>query len=239
MPVDYSKFDKIVDSDEEREVKKVTKKAESTKKKPKPKKETPPPDDDDDDDDEGPITWYKHRETKLPPCTNGPVKTTTVSDGTTTVGSAWNAAGTWEERDVMPWVCSKMKEYESLRRDFELGAIVATSVEVEGDASVGVIRGKTRHICDLNVSLKFEARLQDVVVDGKLKLGDFSQDDDIEAIDLYIHLDPTHLAPKIRPHLGGVGTLKCKTPDIDTPRTFSHDLLHKLKHDFLPAFMVL
>ena len=59
--------------------------------------------------------------------------------------------------------------------------------KVEGDASVGVIRGRTRHIFDLELEVRWEARLggDETKYKGKLKFADVTHDlggDDADAI---------------------------------------------------------
>mmetsp|Transcript_21980 Transcript_21980/g.65900 ORF Transcript_21980/g.65900 Transcript_21980/m.65900 type:complete len:156 (+) Transcript_21980:1380-1847(+) len=116
--------------------------------------------DDDDDDDDGPITWYKHRETKLPDSNvvhqklASPEVVRAPSDAS--AGSAWNAAGTWEEKDVLPRVKTRVAEVLKAvaPRDFGAGLVSFDRVkEVTGDASVGVIRGRKRQFVDLQIEV--------------------------------------------------------------------------------------
>ena len=83
---------------------KTKKDAPSKPKEPRKKKEPKKVESSSDDDDDGkPITWYKHRETKLPDSNVVHTKLETSPaklEKSTSEGSAWNTAGTWEEKNV-------------------------------------------------------------------------------------------------------------------------------------------
>ena len=342
MPVDYSKFDSIEDSDEEREKEtKVTKTAEKkaeapkdlvcancgraaeklskcsvckkvgycsvrcqhsdwqfhkrTCKKPpaakgdakrddapsKPKPARPPrkaavAESSDDDDDDAPITWYKHRETKLPPSAAGPSKVEPAAaprpvaaaepERRASQGSVWNTAGTWEEKDVLGWartwleaslpglsrdlprpakpaVRSKLSNSSPPTGDFGTGVLRVTAVaKVEGDASVGVIRGRTRHIFDLELEVRWEARLggDETKYKGKLKFADVTHDlggDDADAIPCQcLFTDEKKAgagAARIKQHALGP---KAAVDPARLGATLADDVVAELKAKFLPAF---
>ena len=77
-------------------------------------------------------------------------------------GSAWNAAGTYEERDVSPWATAEVTaRLGSIRlplgADLEGAEIRARSVtEVEGHASVVTSRGKVRRPFEFKLDLAWE-----------------------------------------------------------------------------------
>lgn len=303
--MDYSKFDGIVDSDDEKETsaktKKVTKtaggkcgnchkagvklkacvckkvsycstecqkrdwqyhrrtcssksgsSASATSAKPKPRPRPKTVDEtaqqkkreEEDDDEDEPLTWYKHRETKLPPSASGPVKQVAAEASrpkAPSAGSAWNAAGTWEERDVLPWAKEKVTEVlVGLSRDFGQGAIVATEVKgVKGDASIGVVRGTVRRLCDVSLIVDFEARAGEHRLTGKVVISDLTHDLN-EALEMKADLadsNPAPIAKLVRAHLGPpAATLPAKD---DPPKTFIEDLAVALRRSFIPAFMAL
>merc|ERR1712039_659740 len=94
------------------------------------------------------LTWYRHHDWKP---TNEPKKefapTQITGDGASTaaaevskpvVGSAWNAAGTWEDKDVTAFAKKTLKEklVELPSVDVAGGTLSSTEVDaVEGEAS--------------------------------------------------------------------------------------------------------
>jgi tetratricopeptide (TPR) repeat protein len=91
--------------------------------------------------------------------------------------SAWNHAGTWEEKDTTEWchesLTKRLKETKA-----EAGSLVAVVAEVEdmtGDASVAIVGGKKRYIFDFHCKLKYEVTdpdTDDVIAKGSLGLPD-------------------------------------------------------------------
>ena len=160
-------------------------KKEPSKPKP-PKKTTACKVESSDDDDDEPLTWYKHRETKLPDSNVQHVKLpSTPSEENLnrkdSAGSAWNAAGTWEERDVLPKVRERIESVVKRvsDRDFGSGVISVDRVKsVTGDASVGVIRGKARQFLDVKIEVAFRVRVggDEQAYKGTLILKDYSAD---------------------------------------------------------------
>ena len=305
MPVDYSKFDAIEDSDEEKtkaDDTKITKAANTPIKhvkcnscgdteavlkacqrckkvaycgarcqrddwrfhkrvccppkdskpkeaKPKPPRKTPPKPsviESSEDDDNEPITWYKHRETKLPDSNVQHVKLpSTPSEENLSrkdsAGSVWNTAGTWEERDVL----SKVKErVESVvrgvpQRDFGSGVVQVDRVKgVTGDASVGVIRGKARQFLDVKIEVAFRVKIggdDRAGYKGTLTLKDYSADAASETVDVEVKFTdvnrvPAHLRDAVRGALGRTGAV-----EAGAAGTFSSDVVAALAAHLLPA----
>lgn len=141
------------------------------------------------DNDEN-FTWYKHREwkpTAEPKKDFTPTQISAEADVVKTAepaaGSAWNAAGTWEEKDVTAFALKGLKEKLSGWQSVDAagGAISAEDVEaVEGEASKPVIRGKMRHMFDLNFKLKFCFKWMDGSgqrqAKGTIEISDFTND---------------------------------------------------------------
>jgi Activator of Hsp90 ATPase, N-terminal/Tetratricopeptide repeat len=114
--------------------------------------------------------------------------------------SAWNLAGTWEEKDTTPWCTEQLRKrleeasYRSLAtNESGLDVIITTLDKLEGHASVAMAAGKKRYIFEYEATIKYEiqSRKQDdagdakptVVATGTAELPDISSihiDDDLE-----------------------------------------------------------
>ncbi len=91
--------------------------------------------------------------------------------------SAWNHAGTWEEKDTTEW-CRERLQYRLKETKTETGPAVAVITKVEdvtGEASVAITSGKKRYIFDLHATVEYEIRDPDddeVIATGSLRLPD-------------------------------------------------------------------
>jgi tetratricopeptide (TPR) repeat protein len=100
----------------------------------------------------------------------------TNSDGRGSA-SAWNQAGTWEEKDTTEW-CSSRLQTRLTEIKAEGGPFVALVATVEGfagDASVAIVGGKKRYIFDFHCNLVFDIRdpgTDEVLASGTLRLPD-------------------------------------------------------------------
>ena len=165
------------------------------------------------------------------------------------MGSAWNSSGTWEEKDTLPWCKAWLEEHllEVPARDFGTGVVKVVGVaKVSGDASVGVIRGRTRHIFDLEVEVKWEARLggDETKYKGKLSLSEVTHDlgnDDADPV-------PAKLSFTDEKKAGASGAANIKKHCLGSRgavdpnklgETLADDLVAALKAKFLPAFAAL
>eukprot|EP01061_Rhynchopus_euleeides_P006191 TRINITY_DN15260_c0_g1_i2.p1 TRINITY_DN15260_c0_g1~~TRINITY_DN15260_c0_g1_i2.p1 ORF type:complete len:191 (+),score=60.45 TRINITY_DN15260_c0_g1_i2:101-673(+) len=108
------------------------------------------------------LKFYKHREWK--PGTDAapapvPVKVMDAPAPTTaspTGESAWNAAGTWEERGQKAWATEHLKKLLvglSYQHD-GYGEVKVTELEVTGDASITFTRGKKKWPYDFKLEFK-------------------------------------------------------------------------------------
>ena len=157
---------------------------------PRPRKTAASPKAEADVEDNEDITWYRHREWKP---TSEPKKEfaptqieaeTAASVPVPTVGSVWNAAGTFEDKDVTSMAQAMLREM--LRDDLPsvdvAGGILGIEEvkSVEGDASKPVIRGTRRHLFDLSFNMSFAFRWMDTggqrKVDGSIAVNDFTND---------------------------------------------------------------
>jgi tetratricopeptide (TPR) repeat protein len=89
---------------------------------------------------------------------NTGVAVTATGDSNDKATSAWNTAGTWEERDVTAWAVTSLQEqltastYQLPPSSPAPGATVAvTSAVVTGHASVATVRGKKRFLYEFSV----------------------------------------------------------------------------------------
>ncbi|KAF4140772.1 Activator of Hsp90 ATPase [Phytophthora infestans] len=105
-------------------------------------------------------------------------------------GSAWNQGNTFEEKDMTTWAKSKLEKIVSgVVAPLGTGEGVVTSLEVsdlEGDASIAVVRGAKRYIFDFSFALACKLKQGDTSVAGELKFLDLSSDCggdyDVEAV---------------------------------------------------------
>lgn len=89
------------------------------------------------------------------------------------IGSAWNAAGTYEERDVSEWAVGELKR--RLLADVGTDACSVHAVsEVEGSASIVSARGKTKRPFDLKFDLEWAAKGSGTKARGVLSYVDVS-----------------------------------------------------------------
>jgi len=104
-----------------------------------------------------------------------PAPTEAPKEGT----SAWNKAGTWEERDVTAWALESLKA-KLLETTYTLpesspapGAVVTTTkARVDGHASVATVRGKKRYIYELSVTVDWKFEHEEVDANGSLVFPD-------------------------------------------------------------------
>lgn len=95
--------------------------------------------------------------------------------------SAWNQAGTWEEKNTSDW-CTGHLRSKLLSANAELAdgahvAVVKTVKSLTGEASVAVVSGKKRYIFDYHASLEYEIRdesVDKVIASGTFMLPDIN-----------------------------------------------------------------
>lgn len=109
----------------------------------------------------------------------------TASSSKPVGASAWNAAGTWEEKSHMEWAKGEMER--------RLVGLSATTMELKvvsikgctGDANVVITRGRPRHGFDLELKLGWTAVSGDTTIEGSLEFAEVSRDtvvdDELEA----------------------------------------------------------
>lgn len=138
------------------------------------------------------LNWYRHREWKpteepkrefSPTLLAGKDAEAASMTKKPSAGSAWNAAGTWEDKDVTSMARQTLQVKLEGLPDIEAasGTISVTEVsDIEGDASKPVIRGKMRHIFDLSFKLKFTFKWMSSGgqqnLEGHIHVHDFTND---------------------------------------------------------------
>lgn len=90
--------------------------------------------------------------------------------------SSWNSAGTWEERNLSKWACSRLAE---VLREADLrapsydggeAAVTASSWSVSGDASMVYVRGKKRYGYELKVKATYKGTHCGEEASGKIDI---------------------------------------------------------------------
>ncbi|KAL4150818.1 hypothetical protein PRNP1_010215 [Phytophthora ramorum] len=105
-------------------------------------------------------------------------------------GSAWNQGNTFEEKDMTSWAKAKLETIVSgVSAPLGTGEGIVASLEVsnlEGDASIAVVRGAKRYIFDFTFKLACTLTQGDSSVAGEIKFLDLSSDCggdyDVEAV---------------------------------------------------------
>ena len=116
-----------------------------------------------------------------------PEKTATDSTPPKSGGSVWNQAGTFEERDTTAWCKDALKrlllqasvgEEDAAAKAAGAEVSVTAVKDLEGDASMCVIRGSKRYIFDFSFTLEWEAVFSQLgkKVKGKLQYTDVDND---------------------------------------------------------------
>ena len=112
--------------------------------------------------------------------TSGPARLSpSAESGKAQSGSAWNKAGTWEEKNTTDWCSSQLKARleESASAEGGCVSVVTEIPEFSGDASVAVAGGKKRYIFDFHCKLNFNIRHSDsdeVIASGSFQLPDIN-----------------------------------------------------------------
>jgi tetratricopeptide (TPR) repeat protein len=91
--------------------------------------------------------------------------------------SAWNQAGTWEEKDATSWCSSHLRSKlgSTTLQEGSYMAAVKSVKQLTGDASVAITGGKKRYIFDFHCKLDFEifnVDDEEVLCSGSLSLPD-------------------------------------------------------------------
>jgi hypothetical protein len=124
---------------------------------------------------DGRITSYFTREVADAAPAMGPQKLSTSTTAVTTTAtlatsvakgpSAWNRAGTWEEKDCTNWCLDRLRSGLEM---LQTGACrIAKVDEITGDASIVWASGQQRHVFDLHASLHYSWKDSEAAPDAK------------------------------------------------------------------------
>jgi len=106
-------------------------------------------------------------------------------------GSAWNAAGTYEERDVSAWARARVEAL--LKGEEQEKAVELVSAAATGEAHVFFVRGRRRAAFELDVSLVWRSAsaADEGVIRGTAKATNVTGDDvdDEDDVDVVVALD--------------------------------------------------
>lgn len=91
--------------------------------------------------------------------------------------SAWNSAGTWEDRDTTLWCTDQLRKrlLETSLTTETVDVDIAEVDKLSGHASVALTAGKKRYIFEYDSSLKYEMKSLEsdkVIASGKVRLPD-------------------------------------------------------------------
>ncbi|KAG7399856.1 hypothetical protein PHYBOEH_007717 [Phytophthora boehmeriae] len=98
-------------------------------------------------------------------------------------GSAWNTAGTFEERVFTKWAEEQWNTVftGATLSEGNLLATLKAPEKITGDASICVVRGKKRYLFDFNFNLPFEVAISGgSTCKGSYTMNDISNDEDYE-----------------------------------------------------------
>ena len=104
--------------------------------------------------------------------------------------SAWNQAGTWEEKNTSEWCTSSLKKHLK-EACVETGPFVASVKKVDslsGEASVAFVSGKKRYVFDYHASVEYKIYDGEdkKVASGTLNLPDISSTAISDGLDVEI-----------------------------------------------------
>lgn len=137
---------------------------------------------------------------------NAPQKLQPAADG----ASAWNKAGTWEERDVTAWAKDTLKK-SLLETSYTLpdsspapGAVVkVTKVnKLDGHASYATVRSKKKYIYEFLIECKWEFSHGDEEASGSMSFPDFDGTCEVgEGYEMVSYQVDPESAPALKPLL--------------------------------------
>jgi len=114
-------------------------------------------------------------------------------------GSAWNAAGTFESKDLTPWAKERLVSMLKSAQCSPNGAIIkVVEVTVTGDGEIVAARGKRKHIYDFTAEVQWSLMLTEGpgsagVVKGELTIRDIDADEggEYEVADVKVKGSPS------------------------------------------------
>lgn len=122
------------------------------------------------------------------PLTAEELKAHNISNGTNTVGSKWNQAGTWEEKSLSTWANGRVRELlptvEPVEFDHVCTARVLEVTSCSGEASMVTVRQRKRIGYSFEIEMKYVVHLEpsSKPIEGKMKVPEacYGELDDLE-----------------------------------------------------------
>ena len=90
------------------------------------------------------------------------IVTAATATNSSSNGSAWNAANTWEEKDCTQWAKDKLTSLIVTNESIELPSTLPYTIKVrkvsgiQGHAQIAHVRGKARYIYEFSLDLSFK-----------------------------------------------------------------------------------
>lgn len=154
--------------------------------------------------------------------------------------SAWNQAGTWEEKNTTEWCTSCLKEQLTSATVASLASLYSAKVtqvkDLTGDASVVLTRGRKRYVFDYHLSVQFDvihvsegvtaedideeepdegkSPTETVVATGTLRLPDISSTVTIDELEI----EPSSDWKKKPSESHSAGVLECRSALVEQIR---------------------
>jgi len=147
-------------------------------------------------------------------------------------GSAWNEAGTWEERDTSEWCTTTLRKYllESLIDSTRYTAKVTEVSDLSGDASVAITRGKKCFLFDYHCKLQYD--IMDSADDQIVASGSFNLPD-ISSTGVCDQLEVEILSWKKSPKVENIQEIiSCRNDLIQTIRKQVNDFVGAFNREF-------
>lgn len=122
------------------------------------------------------------------PLTAEELKAHNINNGTKTVGSKWNQAGTWEEKSLSTWANGRVRELlptvEPVEFDHDCTARVLEVTSCSGEASMVTVRQRKRIGYSFEIEMKYVVHLEpsSKPIEGKMKVPEacYGELDDLE-----------------------------------------------------------
>lgn len=110
-----------------------------------------------------------------------------ATDESSALTSAWNTAGTWEEKNLTNWATIRVREMlleiKCSIPDMKGNITVPSISSVVGDASATCIRGKVKYIYDFTIVMNWKIQLENLpssTANGTLAVSDVTADGEYE-----------------------------------------------------------
>eukprot|EP00612_Vaucheria_litorea_P006995 CAMPEP_0171472678 /NCGR_PEP_ID=MMETSP0946-20130122/1412_1 /TAXON_ID=109269 /ORGANISM="Vaucheria litorea, Strain CCMP2940" /LENGTH=292 /DNA_ID=CAMNT_0012002343 /DNA_START=349 /DNA_END=1227 /DNA_ORIENTATION=- len=91
--------------------------------------------------------------------------------------SAWNTAGTWEEKNVTSWAKDRLEELiKNIKIVLPKGTLAIKELNISGDASITFSRGKRRYLYEFSIKFDWEIKIEESIFEGSVDVPDMGYD---------------------------------------------------------------